>query len=110
MLPRQDGRSRGMAETSRHGPGIATPSVSPAEVRAMLRPMAHGGGEVALLDVREEGVFSEEGEPVFANSLPLSRLELMIRDLVPRQLARVVVYDGDPGALDGEDLADRAAR
>src|SRR3984893_13100610 len=104
MLPRQDGRSRGMAETSRRGSEIATPSVSPAEVRAMLRPMAHGGGEVALLDVREEGVFSEEGPPFFANSLPLSRLELMVRDLVPRRLTRVVVYDGGE-----EGLADRAA-
>jgi rhodanese-related sulfurtransferase len=75
-------------------------SVSPEEVRAMLRD----GGEMALLDVREEGVFSEEGHPFFANSLPLSRLELMVRDLVPRKSARIVVYDG--GA---EDLADRAA-
>jgi rhodanese-related sulfurtransferase len=81
-------------------------SVSPEEVRAMLK----NGGEMALLDVREEGVFSEEGHPFFANSLPLSRLELMIRDLVPRKLARVIVYDGGPGALDREDLADRAAR
>src|SRR5580704_10890144 len=74
--------------------------VTPEEVRAMLRD----GGEMALLDVREEGVFSEEGHPFFANSLPLSRLELMVRDLVPRKSARIVVYDG--GA---EDLADRAA-
>jgi rhodanese-related sulfurtransferase/predicted metal-dependent enzyme (double-stranded beta helix superfamily) len=81
-------------------PGIGTPIVSPVEVRAMLQD----GGEMALLDLREEGVFSEEGHPFFANSLPLSRLELMIRDLVPRQSARVVVYDG------GDDgLADRAA-
>jgi rhodanese-related sulfurtransferase len=75
-------------------------SVSPEEVRAMLK----NGGEMALLDVREEGVFSEEGHPFFANSLPLSRLELMVRDLVPRRLARIVVYDGGD-----EDLADRAA-
>jgi rhodanese-related sulfurtransferase len=79
-------------------------SVSPEEVRAMLRPMAQGGGEMALLDVREEGVFSEEGHPFFANSLPLSRLELMIRDVVPCRLTRIVVYDGGD-----EDLADRAA-
>ena len=48
-------------------------SLSPQDVRAMLRD----GAELALLDVREEGVFSEEGHPFFANSLPLSRLELM---------------------------------
>ncbi|MGE3783290.1 MAG: rhodanese-like domain-containing protein [Alphaproteobacteria bacterium] len=74
--------------------------VSPAEVRAMLRD----GGEIALIDVREEGVFSEEGHPFFANSVPLSRLELMIRDLVPRQGTRIVVLDGGD-----EGLAERAA-
>ena len=80
--------------------GPETPAVTPAELRAMLKD----GGEIALLDVREEGVFSEEGHPFFANSLPLSRLELLIRDLVPRQLARIVVYDGGD-----ENLAERAA-
>src|SRR5216683_478575 len=104
MLRWHSGRNRGMAGTSGHGPG-ATPIISPEEVRLMLRD----GGEMALLDVREEGVFSEEGHPFFANSLPLSRLELMIRDLVPRQLSRIVVYDGGPGEFDAEGLADRAA-
>jgi len=89
-----------MAETSGRATGIVTPVVSPEEVRAMLRD----GGEMALLDVREEGVFSEEGHPFFANSLPLSRLELMIRDLVPRRLARIVLCDGGE-----EGLAERAA-
>src|SRR5215208_7474030 len=88
-----------MAFTNEH-PGPATPVVSPAEVRAMLRD----GGEMALLDVREEGVFSEQGHPFFANSVPLSRLELMIRDLVPRRGTRIVLLDG------GDDhLAQRAA-
>jgi rhodanese-related sulfurtransferase/predicted metal-dependent enzyme (double-stranded beta helix superfamily) len=81
-------------------PGIATPVVSPEDVRAMLKD----GGEMALLDVREEGVFSDRGHPFFANSVPLSRLELLIRDLVPRPLTRIVVYDGGD-----ENLADRAA-
>src|SRR5213079_1300183 len=96
-----------MAVTSEDGlpilrpePGAFGPSVTPAQLRAMLRD----GGEMALLDVREEGVFSEEGHPFFSNSVPLSRLELMIRDLVPRLSARVVVHDGG-----GEDLAERAA-
>src|SRR3954465_6381766 len=79
---------------------VLSPVLSPGEVRAMLRD----GGEMALLDVREEGVFSEQGHPFFANSVPLSRLELLIRELCPRPLTRIVVYDG------GEDgLADRAA-
>src|ERR1700693_3041730 len=76
------------------------PIVSAGDVRAMLKD----GGEIALFDVREEGVFSEEGHPFFANSLPLSRLELMVRPLVPRALTRIVVLDGGD-----EDLAERAA-
>jgi rhodanese-related sulfurtransferase len=65
-------------------------TLSAAEARAALKD----GGEMALLDVREEGVFSDEGHPFFANSLPLSRLELLIRPLVPRQATRIVVFDG----------------
>jgi rhodanese-related sulfurtransferase len=79
--------------------------VSPDAVRAMLRD----GAEIALIDVREEGVFADEGHPFFANSVPLSRLELMIGELVPRKSARIVVHDGGSGALDDEDLAERAA-
>jgi rhodanese-related sulfurtransferase len=74
--------------------------VGPAQVRAMLRD----GSELALLDVREEGVFSQDGHLFFANSVPLSRLELLIRDLVPRPSTRIVVVDG---GADG--LAERAA-
>src|SRR5687768_602239 len=63
-----------------------------------------GGGELALLDVREQGVHYR-GHPFYACSAPLSRLELIIDDLVPRRSAHIVVLDG------GEDgLADRAAR
>jgi rhodanese-related sulfurtransferase len=80
-----------------HGFG---PAVAPAAVRAMLQD----GGEMALFDVREEGVFSEAGHPFFANSLPLSRLELMVRELVPRPSTRIVVHDGGTEAL-----AERAA-
>ena len=79
---------------------MASRVLSPEDVRAMLRD----GDEIALLDVREEGVFSEEGHPFFANSVPLSRLELMIRDLVPRRGTRIVVLDGGD-----EGLAERAA-
>jgi rhodanese-related sulfurtransferase/predicted metal-dependent enzyme (double-stranded beta helix superfamily) len=79
--------------------GIAAPLVSPQAVREMLAD----GGEMALLDVREEGVFSEEGHPFFACSMPLSHLELLVRDMVPRPTTRIVLYDGEDG------LADRAA-
>jgi rhodanese-related sulfurtransferase len=80
--------------------GIDEPeTVTPQQVRAMLRD----GGELALVDVREEGVFSEAGHPLFALSGPLSRLELVFRDLVPRPGTRIVVYDAEDG------LARRAA-
>ncbi len=63
-----------------------------------------GSGELALLDVREQGVHYR-GHPFFACSAPLSRLELMAGDLVPRRSVPVVVLDGG-----GEGLAEKAAR
>ena len=58
--------------------------------------------EHALLDVREEGVYAR-GHCLYASSCPLSRLELLVPDLVPRRAVPVTVMDG------GEGLADRAA-
>ena len=60
--------------------------------------------EIALLDVREQGVHYR-GHPFFACSAPLSRLELVVGDLVPRKNVPVVVLDGG-----NEDLAEKAAR
>src|SRR5690348_1974939 len=58
-----------------------------------------GTGEIALLDVREQGVHLK-GHPFFASSAPLSRLELMIPALVPRRTTAVVLFDdGDANAL-----------
>jgi len=79
-------------------PIIATPVLSPREVKAMLRD----GGELALLDVREEGVFARS-HLLFATPLPLSRLELDLAVLVPRRSTRIVLID------DADGLADRAA-
>lgn len=56
-----------------------------------------------MLDVREEGPFSE-GHPLFACSLPISQIEMRILDLVPRLDAPVVVYD------DGEGYAEPAVQ
>jgi len=70
---------------------------------AALRARLVDGSELALLDVREQGVHYR-GHPFFACSLPLSRLELMVDDLVPRRSAPVVLLDGG-----GEGLAERAA-
>lgn len=60
-----------------------------------------GSGELALLDVREQGVHYR-GHPFFACSAPLSRLELLIRDLVPRRTVPVVVLDGGDEGLAGK--------
>ncbi|HYI85475.1 MAG TPA: rhodanese-like domain-containing protein, partial [Burkholderiales bacterium] len=60
-----------------------------------------GSGELALLDVREQGVHYR-GHPFFACAAPLSRLELVIGDLVPRKSAPVVLLDGG-----GEGLAEK---
>src|SRR5258708_23503846 len=77
-----------------------------AEVRRVsapaLRAMLLDGAELALLDVREEQVFSES-HLLFARSVPLSRLELRMARLVPRLATRIVLVD----AADG--LAERAA-
>lgn len=69
---------------------------------ADLRRLWRTGEEVALLDVREEGPYSQ-AHPFFAVSLPVSRIELRILDLVPRSTAPIVVYD------DGEGFAEEAA-
>jgi rhodanese-related sulfurtransferase len=74
-------------------------TVSPRDLKNML----HDGGELALLDVREEGQFGE-GHLLFATPLPYSRLELQIRTLVPRKSARIVLCD------DGDGVAECAAK
>jgi len=61
------------------------------------------GGEVAFLDVREEGQHGA-GHPLLAVNLPYSRLEIGIGRLVPRRSARVALAD------DGDGAAERAAR
>jgi rhodanese-related sulfurtransferase len=70
---------------------------------AALRERLLAGGELALLDVREQGVHYQ-GHPFFACSLPLSKLELMAQDLLPRKSAPLVLLDGGH-----EGLAARAA-
>lgn len=69
---------------------------------AELRRAWREGREIALIDVRDEGRYSER-HPFFAVSLPLAELEQSVLALVPRQSVPVVVYD------DGEGLAEKAA-
>src|SRR5258708_28180494 len=61
------------------------------------------GGEIAFLDVREEGQHGA-GHPLLAVNVPYSRLELIVGQLVPRHACRVVLLD------DGDGVADKAAR
>jgi rhodanese-related sulfurtransferase len=75
-----------------------TLSISPAN----LRDSIGGGGELAIVDVREELIFSQS-HLLLARSVPLSRFELRFAPLVPRRTTRIVLCDGDEG------LAARAA-
>jgi len=68
-----------------------------------LRAMLLDGQELALVDVREERIFSEH-HLLFARSVPLSRIELRIAHLVPRRATRIVLVD------DADGLAARAAQ
>jgi rhodanese-related sulfurtransferase len=73
-------------------------NVTAAELRERFR----SGGEIAIVDAREEGVFHDR-HLLMASCLPLSRLELIAPGLLPRRSAPIVVCD------DGEGLAERAA-
>ena len=66
--------------------------ISASDLQARLA----GFGELALLDVREQGVHYR-GHPFYASSAPLSRLEMVIADLMPRRNAPVVIFDGGEG-------------
>ncbi|HKK30285.1 MAG TPA: rhodanese-like domain-containing protein, partial [Alphaproteobacteria bacterium] len=71
---------------------------------SILRALANDGSELAIVDVREEQAFADN-HLLYAISVPLSRLELLMADLVPRKDAPVVLCD----AGQGQDLAGRAA-
>ncbi len=73
-----------------------TKSIDAASLRALLL----GGEEHALIDVREQGMFGEDHILLAAN-IPVSRLELDFRDLVPRPTTRIVLCDGGDGAATG---------
>src|SRR6478735_2715498 len=73
--------------------------LDPPAVKAMLSD----GRELALIDLREELVFSRN-HLLWARSIPLSRLELRFARLVPRLTTRIVLCD------DGDGLVERAAK
>ncbi len=59
---------------------------------AELRRRYHAGGEIAIVDARDEGVFHER-HLLMASCLPLSRVELLAPGLLPRRSAPIVVCD-----------------
>ncbi|MBS0335870.1 MAG: hypothetical protein JSS40_03470 [Proteobacteria bacterium] len=79
-------------------PEIFAPRISPAELKAMIA----AGGELAILDPREEGVYAKS-HLFLASSCPLSRMEMLAGKLVPRAGTPIVLVDED------EKLAQRAA-
>jgi len=79
-------------------PEIYCPRITPQELRTLIL----AEGELAILDVREEGVHARN-HLFLATSAPLSHLELRIGHLAPRPSTRIVLVDDD------EMLAQRAA-
>lgn len=71
---------------------------------AILKALTNDGSELAIVDVREEQAFADN-HLLYAISVPLSRLELLMADLAPRKTAPVVLCD----AGEGQDMAQRAA-
>src|SRR2546430_6769756 len=88
--PQRSSRREGM-------PG-ALGTITAAELRGRFQ----SGGEIAIVDAREEGSFHER-HLLMASCLPVSRLELIAPGLLPRRSAPIVVCDA------GEGLAERTA-
>ena len=80
---------------------LAAPVIDAVALKAALAD----GQEIALLDVRETGVYTK-GHPLLAASAPLWRLELLIDRLVPRRDTRIVLLDSGDNA---DALAHQAA-
>ncbi|MGJ5202821.1 rhodanese-like domain-containing protein [Bradyrhizobium sp. HKCCYLR20261] len=80
------------------------PSRFPGIEVDVLAARLHDNAELALVDVREEGVIARDGHIIFSVPLPLSRLELRAGSLLKRRSVPIVVTDAGQG-----DLAARAA-
>jgi rhodanese-related sulfurtransferase len=74
-------------------------ALTPPAVKAMLAD----GQELALIDLREELIFSDR-HLLWARSVPLSRLELKFARLVPRRNTRIILCD------DADRLVERAGK
>ncbi|MDA3038703.1 MAG: rhodanese-like domain-containing protein [Actinomycetota bacterium] len=82
----------------------AVRSVTAAELAGQLGD----GEELALLDAREQGVYFRS-HLFRACCVPLSSLELLLDDLVPRRTTRIVWCDDGSVDHEGIGLAERAA-
>src|SRR5262245_59428640 len=89
--PPQAGEGAGRVCRERPAQHVASMrTVDPPALKSMLTD----GGELALVDVREELIFSQR-HLLWARSIPLSRLELNFARLVPRLSTRIVLCDAD---------------
>ncbi|MDR3376619.1 MAG: rhodanese-like domain-containing protein [Ancalomicrobiaceae bacterium] len=82
----------------------AIPATFPTITAASLARRLDDAAELALVDVREEGVQATVGHILHSVPLPLSRLELRAGTLLKRRGVPIVVTDGGQG-----DLARRGA-
>lgn len=83
-----EGRWQGPARRFMAKPELYSPYLSPAELRALLGD----GEELALLDVREGGIYAQS-HLLTACNLPLSQLEVLAPELMPRRSVRIVLVD-----------------
>lgn len=67
---------------------------------ATLAEWLSDGEEIALLDLREKGLYGE-GHAFFASNVPYSQLELLIERLVPRRGVRIVLAGEEASDLAG---------
>ena len=89
-----------MTTTALRQPRAAAPAESFAILSVgELRDLLAAGGELAFVDVREEGVRSRDGHILHSVPLPLSRIEQRAAALLPRFAVPVVVTDGGDGHL-----------
>ena len=77
-----------------HATGAVLRPLTPAAVKAMLLD----GEELALVDLREELIFSRN-HLLWTRNVPLSQLELRFAALVPRRTTRIVLCDDNDGLV-----------
>ena len=63
-------------------------TITPQDLKAIIL----NDREYALIDVREQGTFSDS-HLLFAVCIPLSHIELMVHELIPRLDPQVIVVD-----------------